>query len=74
MPASVHKLLVHGADIMRTLSLPAGMLSEEVQERRNKDIRKYWEHHTRKTSRANTMEDQLRYLLASSDPVIVEVL
>lgn len=45
-----------------------------MQERRNKDIRNYREHHARKNSRANTMEDQLHHLLASSDPVVVEIL
>ena len=39
MPAGVHKLLVHGTDIMRSLPLPVGMLSEEAQEKRIKESR-----------------------------------
>ena len=39
MPVSVHKILVHGAAVIDPLPLPLGMLSEEAQEARNKDVR-----------------------------------
>lgn len=32
MPASAHKILIHGADVMDTLLLPIGQLSEEASE------------------------------------------
>lgn len=48
MPSSVHKILIHGADIIKYASLPIGMMSEEALEARNKDLRKYRLHHTRK--------------------------
>ena len=32
MPASAHKILIHGADVMDTLLLPIGQLSEEALE------------------------------------------
>lgn len=51
MPSSVHKILIHGAEIINNVSLPIGMMSEEAQESRNKDLRNLREHHTRKNSR-----------------------
>jgi hypothetical protein len=38
IPASVHKVLVHGAYIVCGAILPIGQLSEEAQESRNKDL------------------------------------
>lgn len=70
MPPSVHKVLIHGADLMRRFDLPIGYFSEEAQEARNKDFRKIRESHSRKNSRENTNEDILHWLLVSSDPVI----
>ncbi|CAI6353622.1 unnamed protein product [Macrosiphum euphorbiae] len=35
MPSSVHKLLFHGADIIKHAIVPIGQLSEEAQEARN---------------------------------------
>lgn len=44
MPTSVHKILIHGTQIIKALSiLPIGQFSEESQEARNKDIKKYRE-------------------------------
>ena len=69
MPSSVHKLLVHGTDIIKHFGLlPIGKLSEEASEARNKDFRKYRENHSRKVSRTATNEDILHNLLLSSDP------
>lgn len=70
MPQSVHKILIHGADIIEKVSLPIGMMSEEALEARNKDFRSYRLNHTRKDSRLHTMEDLLHALLVSSDPFI----
>lgn len=71
MPASVHKILVHGADIIKNLGLiPVGKLSEEAAESRNKDFRKYREHHSRKFCRRATNEDVFHNLLVTSDPFI----
>lgn len=67
---TVHKLLVHGAAIIKYSVLPIGMCSEEVQETRNKCIRRYREFHSRKFSRTVNMEDVFKRLLLSSDPVI----
>lgn len=70
MPASVHKILIHGADIIRSLSIPIGLLSEEAQEARNKEFKKSREDHTRKCSRIDSNMDLLHILLISSDPYI----
>lgn len=70
MPSSVHRILIHGADIINHFSLPIGMMSEEALEARNKDYRNIRESNTRKNSRKNTMEDIINALLVSSDPLI----
>lgn len=74
MPVSVHKILIHGYQIVNKSCLPLGSLSEEPQESRNKDYRFFREHHTRKTSRKHTNEDLLKIFLASSDPVITSAM
>ncbi|PSN38917.1 hypothetical protein C0J52_11862 [Blattella germanica] len=73
LPASVHKVLIHGSQIIKSALLPIGQLSEEAQEARNKDIKKYREHHTRKSSRKNTMTDLINNFLISSDPLISSI-
>lgn len=70
MPVSVHKVLWHGKIIIQHCILPIGQLSEEAQESRNKDIRRYRLQFTRKTSRIQTQKDLVRRLLISSDPYI----
>lgn len=70
MPVSVHKVLFHGKDIIVATILPIGQLSEEAQEARNKDCRKYRELFARKTLRVATNTDLFHRLLISSDPFI----
>ena len=41
MPPSLHSILIHGHEVVRRFSLPIGILSEEVQESRNKDFKKF---------------------------------
>lgn len=40
MPQSVHKLLIHGAQIIKEAVLPVGMMAEEAQEACNNDLKK----------------------------------
>ena len=69
MVQSVHKVLIHGDDIIQQQTLPRVFMSEEAQEARNKDFKNYRKYFNRKTSRrANT--DLINRLLVSSDPVI----
>ena len=41
MPTSVHRLLIHGPDIISLAILPIGQLSEDAQESTNKLIKQY---------------------------------
>lgn len=70
MPASVHKILFHGANIIRHVLLPIGQLSEEVIEARHKEFRRFRLNNARKKSRRCTNEDIMFSLLISSDPYI----
>lgn len=71
MPSSVHKILIHGESIIKHFAvLPIGQLSEDAQECRNKDYKKFRLHHARKCSRSATNEDVFHTLLYTSDPYI----
>lgn len=70
MPATVHKILIHSTEVIKAALLPIGQLSEEAQEARNKDFRRFREHHTRKRSRISTNRDLLNMLIITSDPLI----
>lgn len=73
MPVSVHKILFHGKEIIDANILPIGQLSEEAQEARNKDNRKYRELFTRKSSRILTNTDLVHRLLITSDPYVTSL-
>lgn len=70
MPVTVHKILIHGSEIIKSFIVPIGKLSEEAQEARNKDFKRFRENNTRKCSREDTNIDLLHILLISSDPYI----
>lgn len=70
MPVTAHKILVHGAEIIRHSVLPIGQMSEEAQEARHKHFSSYRERFACKTSRENTMRDVCHRLLETSDPYI----
>lgn len=70
MPTSVHKILFHGASVINNAILPIGELSEEAQEAKNKDVKKFRTHFTRKSSREHTNEDLFCRLILSSDPYL----
>lgn len=57
MPSSLHRILIHGPEIIKAVPLPIGMFSEEALESRNKDFRRYREALSRKFSREKTMRD-----------------
>lgn len=69
MSATVHKLLLHGAEIIaHNAVIPIGNLSEEASEARNKDFRRFREYNSQKKSRRDSNLDVLNMLLLSSDP------
>lgn len=70
MPVTIHKILIHGRDIIKGSSLPLGMLSEQAGETRKKFWRYDREHQTRKMNRVATLTDLLHRALESSDPVV----
>lgn len=71
MPPSVHKVLIHGADIMESFEFAIGLTSEEAQENNNKYVRKARLEHSRMTGRKETNEDMFKHLLVNSDPFLV---
>ena len=74
MPASVHIILLHGPRFLENFSnITFGELSEEAQEARNKDMKKFRTDHTRKTSRHACNTDLFHMLLTSSDPIIAAI-
>jgi len=70
MPLSLHKVLIHGCDIMKALNAPMIWFSEEPQEANNKVFRKARSEHSRMCQRNITNENIFHYQLISSDPVI----
>jgi len=65
MLATVHKLLIHGEEIIDRTIVPIGQLAEEAQEAKNKDFRNFWEFRSR--------QNKWRCLLILSDPLISEL-
>ena len=72
MPVSVHKVLIHGPDILNNFIVPIGTLSEEAQEAKNKYLKYYREHHTRKISTLQLNDDLFKRLLLSSALFFIE--
>ena len=70
MPPSLHKVLIHGSDIIKSFDLPFGWLSEEPQEGNNKIFRKARAKYSRMCNRQMSNKHILHYLLISSDPLI----
>ena len=66
----MHKVLLHGKDIMDAAVLPIGMLSEEA---RNKDYRKYQLMFSRMCDRISTNTDEFNRLLITSDRYISSI-
>lgn len=70
MPATVHKILIHGIDFIKYSTIPIGMLSEEALESSHKIIRNARLRHTRKRSRVDCNKDLIVYLIIQSEPSI----
>ena len=74
MPSATHKVVTHGAAILRAINFPPGFMSEEPAEANNKVIRKIRETLTRKFNREVTMQDLFWRLLCNSDPLVLKEL
>lgn len=70
MSPTVHKILTHSISVIQNALLPIGQLSEEAAESRNKHIKLYREHFSRKFSRIECNEDVFNRLLLTSDPYL----
>lgn len=70
MPPTLHKYFIHGPEIIKYALLPIGNLTEEAQEARNNDFKRYRENNSRKCSREKSNMDIFNFFLLSSDPVI----
>lgn len=70
---TIHKIFDHSVQIIENQCVPIGQLTEEAQEARNKDFRRFRERNTRKISRIATNSDLLTMLLVSSDPIVASL-
>lgn len=58
MPPTIHKVLMHGGDIITSPFLPIGRYSEKAQEANNEVFRNARSHNSRWSSRYNNNEDK----------------
>lgn len=70
MPATLHKILCHGSQIMSSSLLPLGMLGEEASEARNKNYKNYRQSFSRKHNHRVNLEDVFYRVMDTSDPKI----
>lgn len=70
MTPTLHKILIHGSEVVEHALLPIGLLSEEAAEARNKHFREYRQNFARKFSRIDCNTDVIHRLLLTSDPLI----
>ena len=70
MPVSVHKMLMHGKQVIDTLCISIGHASEEGLEATHKLLRNARRHHTCKNSRIRSNSDLIHWLYVVSDPLI----
>ena len=70
MPVSLHKMLMHGSQVIESLCIPVGHASEEGLEGTHKILRNARENHTCKKSRIRSNTDLMNWLLLISDPVL----
>ena len=71
IPPTLHKVLVHGKEIIKATPMPVGWTSEEGSKSNTKFAHRFHTNHTRKTSQEDTMSDLFNRLMDISDPVVV---
>ena len=70
MSPTIHKLLIHGWNIIESLDFGPGTYTEQSQECMNKIIRKTRDCYARKMSFIENMQDLANNLYVRSDPAI----
>jgi hypothetical protein len=73
MTVTLHKLLMHGGQIISHSIVPLGMLSEEVTENANKNYKFNRMHHARLDSREHNILDVFNRSMDCSDPLISSI-
>lgn len=73
MTATVHKVLIHGKEIIERTILPIGCFGEEAAESRNKHYKYDRLNHARKTSRKTNLLDVFNRALDMSDPLVSSI-
>ena len=70
MSATVHKVLVHGAQIIAASFLPLDCLDENASEERKNFFKKVRLSHARQNSRLNNLTNVFCRAMDSSDPLV----
>lgn len=70
MPATLRKIVMHGAKFIENNILPVEMFAEEPFEARNKNYKCYWEQNSRKFCWEAIIQDMISRLIDSSDPCL----
>lgn len=73
MTVTLHKIFIHGAQIISNAILPIGMMSEEAAEASNKNYKTNRLKHARLDSREHTMHDVFTRSMDTSDPLISSI-
>jgi len=73
MSPTVHKILIHGWQIINSSLVPVGCLGENASEARNKYYKNDRKSHARKNCRLNNMTDVFYRAMDSSDPLISSI-
>jgi hypothetical protein len=73
MPPTVHRILVHGSDVIKTTELPIGMFAEHASESLNKFYRNDRQFHARKNSMKANILDMFTRIMQRFDPFLVNI-
>ncbi|XP_036342685.1 uncharacterized protein LOC118751966 [Rhagoletis pomonella] len=73
MSPTLHKILIHGAQIIAASVVPLGCLGESASESRNKYYKSDRRSHARQNSRTNNMADVFQRAMGSSDPFLSSI-
>lgn len=72
MPPTLHKILAHGEEIIRSMPLSPGMMSEEGLEAKNKKLKKIQKTRARKISKSANNKDVMTRLFLISHPIVAK--
>ena len=70
MNPSMHKLLIHGCDIVRQFPMPIAFYAEDASESSHKIYRDTLKNHSRQSNRQYHIEDTFNRMIYLTDPII----